>query len=77
MSQLAARAMIAVIALGLAAADALAQTDYPRRSITLIVPFAAGGPTDVVARIIGRPMPPGSTWRMPASPRSRSPAACC
>jgi tripartite-type tricarboxylate transporter receptor subunit TctC len=27
--------------------------DYPARAITLIVPFAAGGPTDVVARIIG------------------------
>ena len=27
--------------------------DYPARPITLIVPFAAGGPSDVVARIIG------------------------
>ena len=26
--------------------------DYPIRSITMIVPFAAGGPTDVVARIV-------------------------
>src|ERR1700709_617845 len=30
---------------------ARAQT-FPSRSITLIVPFAAGGPTDVLARIL-------------------------
>jgi tripartite-type tricarboxylate transporter receptor subunit TctC len=29
---------------------------YPDRPITLIVPFAAGGPTDVVARIVGENM---------------------
>ncbi|ABD89331.1 tripartite tricarboxylate transporter substrate-binding protein [Rhodopseudomonas palustris] len=31
---------------------AVAQSDYPARSITAIVPFAAGGPTDTVARIV-------------------------
>ena len=30
-----------------------AAQDYPARSVTVIVPFAAGGPTDVVARIVG------------------------
>jgi tripartite-type tricarboxylate transporter receptor subunit TctC len=33
-----------------------AEANYPTRPITLIVPFAAGGPTDVVARIIGQHM---------------------
>jgi len=36
--------------------NAPARAEYPDRSITLIVPFAAGGPTDVVARIIGESM---------------------
>ena len=45
------RALAAAVALGFAAGSAAAQTDYPQRAITLIVPFAAGGPTDVVARI--------------------------
>ena len=30
--------------------------DYPTRSITMIVPFAAGGPTDVIARIVASEM---------------------
>jgi len=33
-----------------------ARAAYPERPITLIVPFAAGGPTDVVARIVGEHM---------------------
>jgi tripartite-type tricarboxylate transporter receptor subunit TctC len=46
-------------ALALAAAALLpapSRAAYPERPITMIVPFAAGGPTDVVARIVGEHM---------------------
>lgn len=47
---------VAVAAAVLAAATATRAQDYPTRSITLIVPFAAGGPTDVVSRIVAEHM---------------------
>src|SRR5258707_10338785 len=31
---------------------AQAQTDWPARTVTVIVPFAAGGNTDIMARIV-------------------------
>ncbi len=42
-------------ALGVTQAHAQA-TDYPNRPITLVVPYAAGGGNDVMARIVGEKM---------------------
>ena len=35
---------------------ASAATDYPTQPITVLVPHAAGGPTDTVARLIAESM---------------------
>lgn len=48
---LAGACLSACVALGAFAVPASAQ-NYPTRTITMIVPFAAGGPTDVISRIV-------------------------
>jgi tripartite-type tricarboxylate transporter receptor subunit TctC len=45
-----------VLAMALAAVAPAAAQNYPNRPITIIVPFAAGGPTDVLARVLGERM---------------------
>jgi tripartite-type tricarboxylate transporter receptor subunit TctC len=46
------RLLLTVVALGLiGTAGAQAET-YPARQVAIIVPFAAGGPSDVIARIV-------------------------
>ncbi|MCU0908988.1 MAG: tripartite tricarboxylate transporter substrate-binding protein [Rhodobacteraceae bacterium] len=49
------RIATAAAVLALAATGALAQ-GYPERQITMIVPFAAGGPTDTVGRLVAEKM---------------------
>lgn len=46
--------LTAIAAAGIAASplSAMAQAAYPTKPITVIVPFAAGGPTDALARVL-------------------------
>jgi tripartite-type tricarboxylate transporter receptor subunit TctC len=45
-----------IAALAFTAAALASQAAYPEKPITLIVPFPPGGPTDLVARVIGKAM---------------------
>jgi len=51
------KSLLCVAALGICATAANAQVqNYPSRPITVVVPFPAGGPSDVVARIVTEQM---------------------
>src|SRR5712672_3800330 len=54
---------IAVLALSICALALPARAEYPERAIKMIVPFAAGGGTDVIARIIAQNL--NSKWGQP------------
>jgi tripartite-type tricarboxylate transporter receptor subunit TctC len=52
-----ARIFLPLLAAALAAAGSqVSAQSYPTKPVVLVVPFAAGGPTDVVARMISAPM---------------------
>ena len=53
-----AAAILACVVAAAAAPRAQAEDHYPSRPITMVVPFAAGGPTDVLGRLIGQAIGP-------------------
>src|SRR3984957_8856451 len=52
--RLSAAALIACIVPGGVVDSARAAEPYPNRPITMVVPFAAGGPTDILGRVIAQ-----------------------
>jgi len=48
--------IVATVAAMLAVVTSAGAQNYPSRSITIIVPFAAGGPTDALARVLAERM---------------------
>ncbi|MFN0039876.1 MAG: tripartite tricarboxylate transporter substrate-binding protein, partial [Burkholderiales bacterium] len=48
--------LLAIILCGLALTDVANAQKWPQRPVTLVVPFAAGGPTDTIARLIAGSM---------------------
>ncbi|MBR0679340.1 tripartite tricarboxylate transporter substrate binding protein BugD [Roseomonas eburnea] len=56
MSRITRRVVAATLAIAGLGAPALAQGTFPSRPVTMIIPFAAGGPTDTVGRLIAQAM---------------------
>src|SRR5258707_9177825 len=47
---------ITAVAIGVVGVAAASAQTYPSRPITMIIPFAAGGPTDILGRLVGQRM---------------------
>ena len=50
------KALVAAVAALLALPGMVRAQDYPTRPITMVIPFAAGGPTDVLGRVVAARM---------------------
>jgi len=58
-----AAAFCTIPGLAAPAASGQAQEPYPSRPVTIVVPYAPGGATDIVARVVGKAL--GERWGRP------------
>jgi tripartite-type tricarboxylate transporter receptor subunit TctC len=56
-------AIVIALICGAGVAPAQANADFPNRTVRLIVPFPAGGPTDIAARVVAQQLSEG--WGQP------------
>ncbi|WP_421988750.1 Bug family tripartite tricarboxylate transporter substrate binding protein [Roseococcus sp.] len=63
------RACAGLAAVAMAATPAAAQPRWPTRPVRLIVPFAAGGPADICARVVGERLT--RVWGQPVVTENR------
>jgi tripartite-type tricarboxylate transporter receptor subunit TctC len=66
-------AVIAFICLGVMPASSAAAADYPKRIVSIVVPFPAGGTADALPRIIGQKLQ--ARWGQPVIIENRPGAA--
>ena len=59
-----------LLALLLACSASLAAADYPDQPIRIIVPFAAGGGTDVMGRMLAQKL--SDAWKVPVTGDNRA-----
>ena len=59
--QISIAALAVTLAVGAQTGSGRAQADYPTRTVKLIVPYPAGGGTDLLARVLARQL--GDRWR--------------
>ena len=62
--------LLALAVAALALTPALAADPWPSKPVKIIVPFAAGGATDVVARLLGQKL--GDVWNQPVVVEDRA-----